>query len=190
MLTLTAAGKSSGDIEKLLHDASKDDELKILVDGPAQASEIKKLLEDQGFNDVVPEDDDGLLYLLATKKPPEPEAPLQKISVISPASAPNSTGVLLSSNREKFLHKAVASIASASLKPEVIGLVNTAVKLAAYNSQSCASLKKLEASGVKILVSDSCADRMGITETLGAGMLCDMSVIIDSLFACGKIMSL
>ena len=188
MVTLTAAGKSQADIEKLIHDASKDDELKILVDGPAQASEIKKLLEELGFNDVVPEDDDGLLYLLATKK--QPELPMQKITVIPPASAPNSTGVLLSTDRGKFLHKVIASIASASLKPEVIGLVNNAVKLAAYNSKSCDRLKKLESGGVKILVSDSCADRMGITEALGAGMLCEMNVIMDSLFACGKIMSL
>lgn len=189
MLTLTAAGKSQSDIEVLLNGAS-DDELKILVDGPTQAADVKKLLETLGFNDVVPEDDEGLLYLLATKKPPEPEIPLQKTSIISPVSAPNSTGVLCSTDRGKFLHNVIASIASASLKPEVIALMNSAVKLAAYNSKSCDSLKKLEAAGVKILVSDSCADRLGITEALGAGMLCEMSEIMDSLFACGKIMSL
>ena len=192
MLTLTAAGKSNSDIEKLLQEASGDEELKILIDGPAQASEIKKLLEDSGFNDVVPEDDEGMLYLLATKKPLEPDtpkAPLQKVSIIPPAS-PNSTGIFIAGDRGSFLHKVLDSLASASIKPDVIGLVNNAVKLAAYNSKSCSSLKKLEADGAKILVSDACADRMGITEALGTGMLCDMSGIFDAVFACGKVISL
>ena len=61
MLTLSAAGKSTDDIEKLIQesltDAGDDEELKILIDGPAQASQLTKLLESFGFNDVVPEDD-------------------------------------------------------------------------------------------------------------------------------------
>ncbi|MBQ4430025.1 MAG: hypothetical protein II877_00875, partial [Synergistaceae bacterium] len=78
MLTLSAAGKSADDIETLIHDALTnnpyEEELKILIDGPSRAGEIKKILEAEGITDVVPEDDDGMLYLLATRKVQKPEA--------------------------------------------------------------------------------------------------------------------
>lgn len=195
MLTLTVAGKPPADIEKLIVEAGEDDELKILVDGPAQAANVRKVLEAQGFNDVVPEDDDGLLYLLATKKPVQDTAPVPESApapVVADAVPPNSTGVLLSEGRghTKFLHKVITSFAGANLKPKVLGLIDSAVRLAAYNSPSCNALKRLEASGVRVLVSDACADRMGITEALGAGVLAEMSVITDAVLACGKVISL
>ena len=189
MLTLTVAGKPTADIEKLIVEAGEDDELKILVDGPAQAANVRRVLEAQGFNDVVPEDDDGQLYLLATKKQAPASAPAP---VVADTVPPNSTGVLLSEGRghTKFLHKVITSFVGANLKPKVLGLIDSAVRLAAYNSPSCDALKRLEASGVRVLVSDACADRMGITEALGAGVLAEMSVIIDAVLACGKVISL
>ena len=193
MLTLSAAGKGPADIEKLILEAGEDDELKILVDSPVQAANVKKVLEAQGFNDVVPEDDDGLLYLLATKKPVQDTAPVPApVPVVADAVPPNSTGVLLSEGRgrTKFLHKVITSFVGANLKPKVLGLIDSAVRLAAYNSPSCDELKRLEASGVRVLVSDACADRMGITEALGAGVLAEMSSIIDAVLACGKVISL
>ena len=95
MLTLTAAGKSPADVERLILEAGSDDELKILVDGPMQASEVGKVLSAQGFNDVVPEDDDGMLYLLATKKKVSPAPAHAPVPAIGPAPAyvPDSTGV-------------------------------------------------------------------------------------------------
>ena len=191
MLTLTVAGKPPADIEKLIVEAGEDDELKILVDGPVQAANVRKVLEAQGFNDVVPEDDDGQLYLLATKKQ-APVAASAPAPVVADAVPPNSTGVLLSEGRghTKFLHKVITSFVGANLKPKVLGLIDSAVRLAAYNSPSCDALKRLEASGVRVLVSDACADRMGITEALGAGVLAEMSVITDAVLACGKVISL
>ena len=64
------------------------------------------------------------------------------------------------------------------------------MKLAAYNSPSCDALKRLEASGVRVLVSEDCADRRGITEALGAGVLTEMGAITDAVLACGKVISL
>ena len=78
MLTLSAAGKSTDDIETMIRDAltgnPDEEELKILIDGPSRAGEIKKILEAEGISDVVPEDDDGMLYLLATRSVQKPEA--------------------------------------------------------------------------------------------------------------------
>ena len=216
MLTLSAAGKSADDIETLIHDALTnnlyEEELKILIDGPSRAGEIKKILEAEGITDVVPEDDDGMLYLLATRKVQKPEAE-QPSSELAPNSElgkpeeqntspiprkipaiPNSTGILISCEagkyRPAFMAKFIASLAQAKTRPDVIGLLNAAVSLAAYNAVSCEDLKRLEADGVQILVSWACSDRLGITESLGAGVAADMSEILDAVLSCEKIISI
>ena len=212
MLTLSAAGKSADDIETLIHDAltnnPDEEELKILIDGPSRAGEIKKILEAEGITDVVPEDDDGMLYLLATREVQKPEAeqptsesaPDSEVGSVAeqpspiPRKIPNSTGILISCEAGKykpaFMAKFIASLAHAKTRPDVIGLMNAAVSLAAYNAPSCDDLKQLEADGVQILVSGACSDRLGITEALGAGVVSDMSEILDAVLSCEKIISI
>ena len=212
MLTLSAAGKSADDIETLIHDAltnnPDEEELKILIDGPSRAGEIKKILEAEGITDVVPEDDDGMLYLLATREVQKPEAeqptsesaPDSEVGSVAeqpspiPRKIPNSTGILISCEAGKykpaFMAKFIASLAHAKTRPDVIGLMNAAVSLAAYNAPSCDDLKQLEADGVQILVSGACSDRLGITESLGAGVVADMSEILDAVLSCEKIISI
>ena len=203
MLTLSAAGKSTDDIEKLIQEsldsAADDEELKILIDGPAQAASITKILESHGFKDVMPEDDDGLLFLIAAKKkveiPQEQEETPQaqetqpqpeKIPVI-----PNSAGVLVAAKyKAAFVQRMIASMSEGKSRPDVIGLMNSGVTLAAYSSPTCEALRKMEGEGVRVLVSEPCADRLGVSEALGAGVLSDMSSIIDAVFACEKVVSL
>ena len=213
MLTLSAAGKSTDDIETLIHDAitgnPDEEELKILIDGPSRAGDIKRILETEGITDVVPEDDDGMLYLLATRKVqtpeteqiPEPES--ESAQTTDPKTSPiprkvpaipNSTGILISCEagkyRPAFMAKFIASLTQAKTRPDVIGLLNAAVSLAAYNAPSCEDLKQLEADGVQILVSGTCSDRLGMTESLGAGNIADMSEILDAVLSCEKIISI
>ncbi len=106
----------------------------------------------------------------------------------------HSTGILISCETGKykkiFMQKILSSLVFSKIKPEVLALMNGAVSLAAYNSESCGYLKELEDSGVKILISESCADYMGITEALGAGMAVDMSEIFEEIFSCERVVSL
>ncbi|MBQ7559022.1 MAG: hypothetical protein IJT20_02090 [Synergistaceae bacterium] len=106
----------------------------------------------------------------------------------------HSTGVLISCGPGKykniFMKKILMSLVKSKIKPEVLGLMNGAVNLAVYNSAACDCLKELEAAGVKILISESCADLMGVTETIGAGNLVDMSEIFEEIFSCEKVISL
>lgn len=203
MLTLSAAGKPIDDIEKIilesLDSAAEDEELKILIDGPAQAAQITKLLESHGFNEVMPEDDDGLLFLIAAKKKIETpsvqeETPQAQETQPQPEKLPvipNSAGVLVAAkHKAAFVQRVIASMSKAKTRPDVIALMNSGVTLAAYNNPACEVLKKLEGEGVRVLVSEPCADRMGVTESLGAGSLSDMSAIIDAVFACEKVVSL
>ena len=199
MLTLSIAGKSPKDSASAIQEAlanGDDDELKILIDGPGQAEEGRKLLESLGFSNIVPEDDDGLLFLTATKTPPHEDAP--EPPTPSPKAPTEihtgTTGVIISCSTQRykssFMNRLLASFVKAKTKPDVIALLDSAVKFAAYDSPSCDCLKKLEAEGVQVLVSEGCADRLGITEALGAGLTEDMSGILERIFECEKVISL
>ncbi len=144
-----------------------------------------------------------MLYVTASKiekeEPQEPEQqpnPAPKIQTSQPKAKtePVSSGVLISCENRKhkysFLHRFLSSLYDAKPKPEVIALMNSAVKLAAYTSPSCTILKQLEDQGVSILVSESCADNLGITEAVGAGIMCQMSEILSKIFSCEKVVSI
>ncbi len=195
MLTITTAGKSPNDAVNVVKDAlnkSAEESLKVSIDSPAQAEGVKKFLEAQGFS-VVPEDDDGTLYLTASKAPVRV---MKKAAAASPKSqeSQSTLGVIISlRNKElnsSFLKKFLLSLLKVSDKPNVIALLDSAVKIAAYNSPLCVILKKLETDGVQILISESCADRLGITEAVGAGVIVDMAEILDEIFSCSKIVSI
>ena len=199
MLTITVAGKSVNDSVTLVKNSlsgNTDDDVKILVDGPGQADAVKRFLEAQGFNDVVPEDDDGILCLMASRSAKIPAEPAL-VPVIAKPSAkenPGTIGVIISCRNKEynspFIKKFLLSLLKTETKPDVIALLDSAVKISAYNSPLCVILKKLETSGIRILISESCADRLGITDAAGAGVVVDMSEILDEIFSCSKIISI
>lgn len=200
MLTLNTAGRSGNDALKVVKDSlakSKDDEVRILIDSPAQAESLKKFLASQGFGDIMPEDDEGALYLTASKihEHEDSNAPKTKSCTPPPAytAPPSTTGVLISCRNKEynsaFMKKFLASLVKAEKKPEIIALLDSAVKIAAYTSPLCAFLKRLEADGVRVLVSESCSDRLGMTEAAGAGIIMDMAEILSEIFSCSKVIS-
>ena len=206
MLTITVAGKSVNDSINIVKNAlagnSNDEDVKILVSGPSQADAVKKFLEAQGFVDVVPEDDDGILYLIASRSKQTPAMPSTVPAAPRPSAKdakdskeiPGTIGVMISCRNKEynssFMKKFLMSLLKTNIKPDVIGLFDSAVKISAYNSPLCVILKKLETAGVQILISESCADRLGITEAAGAGVVVDMSEILDEIFSCSKIISI
>ena len=201
MLTLNAAGKSANEAVRLIKDAlnGDDEEIKILIDSPTVWPEINKFLNSQGFNDIVPEDDDGALYIMVSKNTrKEAEEMHEETHEIKPSvTAPqlkNMTAVLISGENKKyrydFLRKFLLSLMNSRIKPDVIALMNDSVKLAAYDSETCDYLKKLVSEGVNVLVSESCADRLNLSEAIGTGELADMSEIIERVLECEKVISI
>ena len=202
MLTLSTAGRFGNDAIKLVKDSlakTKDDEVRILIDSPAQAEPLKKFLASQGFGDIMPEDDDGALYLIASKiHEHEDSSNAPKIEPHTPPpayTAPlSTTGVLISCRNKEynsaFMKKFLDSLVKAEKKPDIIALLDSAVKITAYTSPLCAFLKQLEDDGVRVLVSESCADRLGMTEATGAGIITDMAEILDDIFSCEKVISI
>ena len=211
MLTLNITGKSIKD--SLNEDSTRNEnEVKILI-APTQFAETKKTLENLGFHDVLLEDDDGNLFVMASKvqavnevnevKTVKTETPIEipdnlPVAPVAVKAKPeiikNSTGVLISCESQKykspFIKKFLDSLVISRIKPDVIALINGAVKIAAYNSPTCEYLKKLNSEGVKILISDSCSDRIGVTEAVGVGELAEMSEILEEIFSCEKIVNI
>lgn len=216
MLTLNITGKSIKD--SLNEDSTRNEnEVKILI-APTQFAETKKTLENLGFHDVLLEDDDGNLFVMASKKSKSEVQAVNEVNEVktvkteTPIEIPdnlpvapvavkakpeiikNSTGVLISCESQKykspFIKKFLDSLVTSRIKPDVIALINGAVKIAAYNSPTCEYLKKLNSEGVKILVSDSCSDRIGVTEAVGVGELAEMSEILEEIFLCEKIVNI
>ena len=201
MLTLNAAGKSANEAVRLIQDAlnGDDEEIKILIDSPVLWPEINKFLISQGFNDIVPEDDDGALYIMVSKnaqkdKEEVHEEAHETESSFTSANSKNATAILISGENRKyrydFLRKFLLSLMDSRIKPDIIALMNDSVKLAAYDSETCDYLKKLNADGVNVLVSESCADRLKLTEAIGTGELEDMSEIIERVLECEKVISI
>ena len=201
MLALNVSGKSSDDALSILKEAvsGTETELKILIDSPSQAAELQKFLASEGFRDILPEDDDGTLYLTAVR-----DDPAQKTAQ-TPAKTPamrkftraveGGTLCVVMSRRAgkyelEFCERFAASLVECEAKPDVLCLMDGAVKLAAYDSPSCDTLKRLESLGVRILISNSCADRMRITEAVGAGVLVSMSEIFEAVSSCEKLLSI
>ncbi|MBQ6112510.1 MAG: hypothetical protein IJL01_08980 [Synergistaceae bacterium] len=203
MLTLNAAGKSANEAVRLIQDAlnGDDEEIKILIDSPTVWPEINKFLISQGFNDIVPEDDDGALYIMVSKNAQKDKEEVheeahetESSSSFTSANSKNATAILISGENRKyrydFLRKFLLSLMASRIKPDIIALMNDSVKLAAYDSETCDYLKKLNAEGVNVLVSESCADRLKLTEAIGTGELEDMSEIIERVLECEKVISI
>ena len=201
MLTLNAAGKSANEAVSLIQEAlnGNDDEIKILIDSPSVWPEINKFLNSQGFSDIVPEDDDGALYVIVSKnaqKEPDEEVKRGiKPAVTSDISVLRNTSAILISGENKkyrydFLRKFLRSLMNSRIKPNIIALMNDSVKLAAYDSETCDYLKQLASDGVNVLVSESCTDRLNLSEAVGAGELADMSEIIERVLECEKVISI
>ena len=201
MLTLNAAGKSANEAVRLIQEAlnGDEDEIKILIDNPAVWPEVNKFLNSQGFSDIVPEDDDGALYVIVSKnaqKEPDEEVKRGiKPAVTSDISVLRNTSAILISGENKkyrydFLRKFLRSLMDSRIKPNIIALMNDSVKLAAYDSETCDYLKRLASDGVNILVSESCTDRLNLSEAVGAGELADMSEIIERVLECEKVISI
>ncbi|MBR0069651.1 MAG: hypothetical protein IJP97_04070, partial [Synergistaceae bacterium] len=115
-------------------------------------------------------------------------------SSFTSANSKNATAILISGENRKyrydFLRKFLLSLMNSQIKPDIIALMNDSVKLAAYDSETCDYLKKLNADGVNVLVSESCADRLKLTEAIGTGELEDMSEIIERVLECEKVISI
>ena len=235
MQTLNTSGKTGLEaveiVKSAINENKTENELKILIDGPAQSEKLIKFLESEGgFNSVTLEDDEGTLYIIASDKQQENEpekillAPIETIQesqeihenestqesqesinqeiqeIITPVKTvknvviQDSLAIILSYENKKyrpaFMQKFIHALTQANIKPSIIALLDNAVNLAVYDSKTCSDLKILAESGVNVLISDSCADRLGLTEAIGAGVLSDMSEILEKIFSCEKVFSL
>jgi selenium metabolism protein YedF len=71
--------------------------------------------------------------------------------------------------------------------PEALIFYNTGVKLTVKDSEVLDDLKKIEASGVSILVCGTCLNYFGISGDLACGIVSNMYDITSSMAAAGRL---
>lgn len=74
--------------------------------------------------------------------------------------------------------------------PRSILFMNDGVKVPTLNKHSIEYLKKLEESGVELLVCGACLDFYGLQEKLSAGKISNMYEIVDSMKTASKVITL
>jgi len=82
---------------------------------------------------------------------------------------------------EILMKSFLSALTKASTHPAAVILMNEGVKLALFNTSTCDHLKALEAQGARVLVSGTCAAHFGLTESIGAGVLANMSEIVEAI---------
>jgi len=71
--------------------------------------------------------------------------------------------------------------------PDTLIFYNTGVKLAIRDSEVMDDLKKIEASGVSVIVCGTCLNYFGITGVLAVGVVSNMYDIASTMAAAGKL---
>lgn len=112
---------------------------------------------------------------------------------------PARVGVLLSSDSwgrdgEDFGHMLIADFLTALLdrekRPEILFLVNRAVQLGIRDSDCLELLQKIEAQGVRILVSERSLFHWNVPTELRVGQAVSMSEIVDAFYDLDKVISI
>ncbi len=82
------------------------------------------------------------------------------------------------------------SLINSRTKPKAIILINTAVHLAAENSELLGKLTILEEQGIKILVCVISADEYGVENRIKVGSVADMDAICEQILSAWKVITL
>ena len=166
--------------------------LRVLVDNVAASENVNRFLARHGYAVVVEQQADALWSLTGTATSscsvtePEADVPLTQ----------GKTLVLITSETlgrgneelgEKLMGNFLATLPELGESLWRVILLNGGVKLASTPGKALDSLKKLEASGVDILVCGTCLDFYGLLEAKQAGQTTNMLDVVTSLALADKV---
>ncbi len=185
------------------------DLLEVLVDNPAARENVLRFAEYSGRAAKEVRGEAPSISILIPGRPvgkPPAAGEAGKAGTPGPIPAPardapgeGSAGltVLLASDRvgrgddglgALLMRGFLYALAESDDPPSRIILMNHGVRLAAEGSESLANLKRLEGSGVELLVCGTCLDYLGLKESLSAGRVSNMYEIAELLSA-GRVLS-
>jgi len=169
----------------------------VTVDNTTAVENIKRLASSMNCSVDIKEESDGTFRLRLVKK--GGDAPQTEPEYLSCGTAGNVSGptvvaftsdVMGRGNDElgALLMKAFIHTATElENKPDVMIFYNTGVKLTSQDSGAIDDLKKLEETGVKILVCGTCVNFFNLKDKISAGIVSNMYDIAGTLSKAGRI---
>lgn len=174
----------------------ENDSVTVLVDNETAKENIKRLAENSGCTLSIKQETDGtfFIYLAKTESSISPASSADEKKELNPGTGPDvfviSSDTMGEGNDElgAALMKAfIHTISDLDYLPDTVIFYNTGVKLTARNSDVLEDLKKLQDSGVELLVCGTCANFFNMKEEVSAGTISNMYDIAGAMSRAGRI---
>jgi selenium metabolism protein YedF len=178
----------------------QQDSITVIVDNTAAVENVSRIGTRSGFEVDIEKKEDGTFHLHLSKKGEKAPSGTTEKFPAEPVDFTCTTAgplvVVISSDRmgrgnDELGHVLMRSFVHTLLTleplPEILIFYNTGVKLTVKDSEVLDDLKKIEASGVSILVCGTCLNYFGISGDLACGVVSNMYDITSSMAAAGRL---
>ena len=169
----------------------QEDNVTVIVDNEPAVENIKRLGTTMGCTLQTEKKEDGTFLIhLSREAGGKTVAPLDVSCAAGPMVIAISSDRMGRGNDElgyvlirSFLH----TMLSLEPLPHTVIFYNTGVKLTVKDSEVIDDLKKIEESGVSILVCGTCLNYFGITKDLSVGVISNMYDIASTMAGAGRL---
>jgi selenium metabolism protein YedF len=171
----------------------EEDKVMVIVDNEPAVANITRLGKTMGCTLHTEKKEDGTFQVHLSREAGEgAAAPLDLSCATGPLVIAISSDRMGRGNDELgyvLIRSFIHTILSLEPLPHTVIFYNTGVKLTVKDSEVLDDLKKIEESGVSILVCGTCLNYFGITKDLSAGVISNMYDIASIMATAGRLVS-
>lgn len=169
----------------------QENKVTVIVDNEPAVENIKRLGKTMGCTLHAEKKEDGTFHIHLSREAGESAAaPLDVSCAAGPLVIAISSDRMGRGNDELgyvLIRSFIHTMLSLEPLPHTVIFYNTGVKLTAIDSEVLDDLKKIEESGVSILVCGTCANYFGISKNLGVGAISNMYDIASTMAVAGRL---
>lgn len=184
--------------KKALKETGSGEIFRVLTDNKTSFTNISRFLGDNKIKYIVTEKDGvwtfevtnnetGNTTLTAAENYCEPELPLDMKNNYAVAVTSEFMGSGDDQLGKKLMKSFFVAVSCLDEKPSVMVFYNSGVKLAVRDSEVIDLLREIEKKGVEVILCGTCVDHYKLGESLGAGTIGDMYLIMQKLSAAGNV---
>lgn len=181
--------------KKALGELTENESLEVIMDNETSVKNVTRYLEELGMKPVI-EKKDSIFHVFANKTSEVSEN--VKVEDFCTIDNDKLSDYIISFQKNKLgegsdelgtiLAKAfINTLPEIEVKPKKLIFLNSGIYLALKDSPVVDTLKKLEQMGIEILVCGTCLDYYKKKEELGAGIVSNMYIILESLSKASKV---
>jgi len=163
----------------------------VIVDNEPAVANITRLGKTMGFTLHTDKQEDGTFQIHLSREEGEGAVvPLDVSCTVGPLVIAISSDRMGRGNDELgyvLIRSFIHTMLSLEPLPQTVIFYNTGVKLTAKDSEVLDDLKKIEESGVAILVCGTCLNYFGITKDLSVGVISNMYDIASTMASAGRL---